>query len=81
MTLLKLKRTLGFLFFIAAHSPIEMCISEEIELKSVVNQCPYSGILIVLDNFNTTAGSERACYQLCGGPYVSGYSNENLYSI
>ena len=73
---LRLKHSLGFMSVVAVYTPTEVCETEEemfyAKLDSVVDQCSCREALIVLGDFNAVAGTERAGYEICGGPHGSG---------
>lgn len=48
------------------------------KLDSKVDQCPPHDTLIVLDDFNAIASTEREGYELCVGPH--GYGTKNVNS-
>ena len=77
---LRLKHTLGFMSLVAVYAPTKVCGADKKEmfyakLDSVLDQCLCRDTLVVLGDFNTATGTEKAGYELCVGPHGSGTRN------
>lgn len=77
-----MKPTSGFMSLMSVHALTEMRELEEKEmffakLGYVVDQCSPQNTLIVLCDFTTSFGIERAGYELCVGIHVFGTRHVN----
>lgn len=63
------------------YAPTKICEMEEkmfyTKLESTIDQCSLRDVLIVLGNFNTVTGTDRADYEMCIGHHGSGTRNSN----
>ena len=60
---------MGFMSLIAVYAPTEVCETEEMDvfyakLDSVLDRCPSRDTLVILGDFNATAGTERDGYEI-----------------